>query len=129
MKYMSLFESLTRAKLKDCFVDDLKQTVFVVEENQIGKAIGRGGSNVKRLESVLKRKVRIIEFNSDLITFIKNLIYPIQAKGIEELDGTITIQSPDLQSRGMLIGRNAQYLRNFERTVKRYFEIKEIKVI
>lgn len=129
MKYMSLFESLTKAKAKDCFIDDLKQIFFIVQENQIGKAIGKGGNNVKRLEASLKKRVRIVEFSPDLIAFIKNLIYPVQAKGIEEREGVIIIQSPDLRGRGILIGRNAQNLRNYEKIVKRYFEISEIKII
>jgi len=129
MKYMSMFEALTKARVKDCFVDDLKQLVFVVQENEIGKAIGKKGSNVKRLESALKKKIRIIEFNPDLVAFVKNMIYPVQAKGIEEKDSVITIQSPDLRSRGMLIGRGAQYLRNFEKIAKRYFNISEIKIV
>lgn len=125
---MSLFETMTGAKLKDCFIDDLKQTVFVVGEGQIGKAIGHKGNNVKRLENILKRKIKIIEFNNDFIQFLKNTIYPIQAKEITEESNIITITPADSKSRGYLIGRGAVNLRNYEKIVKRYFNIAEIKV-
>ena len=45
MKYMSLFESITRVKLKDCIADD--KLTFIVEEGGIGRAIGKNGSNAK----------------------------------------------------------------------------------
>ncbi|HHI04241.1 MAG TPA: hypothetical protein ENL45_01715, partial [Candidatus Woesearchaeota archaeon] len=63
MKFMSFFESLTNTKLKDCFVDKNEMLVFVVEENQIAKAIGKNGVNVKRIKERLNRKIKIVEFN------------------------------------------------------------------
>ena len=48
MKYMQLFENLTRAKLKDCINDE--PLIFIVEENEIGKAIGKGGSNISYVQ-------------------------------------------------------------------------------
>ena len=56
MKFMQLFENLTRARLKDCISGE-EQLIFIVEENEIGKAIGKGGSNVRRLEDLLKKKI------------------------------------------------------------------------
>lgn len=129
IKFMSLFETITNAKLKDCFIDELKQTIFVVEEGQIGKAIGHKGNNVKRIENILKRKIKIIEFNKELIQFVKNMVYPIQIKEIREENNIITITPADSKSRGYLIGRGAINLRNYEKIVKRYFDIKEIKVV
>ena len=56
MKYMSLFESLTGAKIKDCIVNDT--IIFIVHENEMGKAIGKHGSNIKRVENALKKKIK-----------------------------------------------------------------------
>lgn len=95
----------------------------------MGKAIGKGGANIKKLERVLKRKVRIIEFNPDMLIFIQNVVYPSKVKEIKEEDGIVTIIPPDSQTRGYLIGKSAVNLRNTEMVVKRYFELKEIKVV
>ena len=65
MKYMQIFENLTRARLKDCILTE-DQLICVVEENEIGRAIGKGGSNVRRIEGILKKKIKIVEFNSDI---------------------------------------------------------------
>ena len=128
MKFISLFESITRSDVKDCF-EAGERLVFVVKEGNIGKALGKGGSNVKRLERVLKKKLRVIEFNPDMIRFIQNVIFPLKVKEIKEEDGIVTIIPPDSQTRGYLIGRGAGNLNITKDITKRYFEIKDIRVV
>jgi len=128
MKFISLFENITRINAKDCFKQGDK-LVFIVNEGQAGKAVGKGGYNIKKLERLLKRKVKIVEFNPDLIEFVKNVIHPMQAKEINEKEGIVTIKSIDSVTRGYLIGRGAVNLRQFEDVVKRYFDIKEMRVV
>jgi len=127
MKYMQLFENLTRAKLKDCIADD--KLIFIVEENEIGKAIGKGGSNVRRLEDLLKKKIKIAEFNPDIKQFIRNFIMPLQAKDITEENNIVTITGPDTKTKGLLIGREGKNLENLKDIVKRYFSVEDIKVV
>ena len=128
MQFISLFEKITKTNAKDCFKQD-KKLVFVVNPGMAGKAVGKKGMNIKKLENLMKKKVKIVEFDNDLITFVKNAIHPLQAKDIKEEDGVIIITPPDSVTRGYLIGREAVNLRGFEEIVKRYFDIKEIKVI
>ena len=128
MKFMSLFETLTRSRVKDIIKYDDSIT-FIVHPGEIGKAIGKNASNIKRIEKALKKKIRIIEFNEDLERFIRNVIMPIKANEIEIDDKIVTITSPDSKTRGYLIGRAASNLRNYEEIVKRYFDIDEIKVV
>ena len=127
MKYMQLFENLTRAKLKDCIASE--QLIFIVEENEIGKAIGKGGSNVRRLEGLLNKKIKIVEFNPDVKHFIRNFVMPLQVKEINEEENIITITGPDTKTKGLLIGRERKNLENLKGVVKRYFEVEDIKVI
>ena len=128
MKFISLFETITGAKLKDV-VDEESRLLFVVEEGEIGKAIGKNGVNVKRLENVLNKMIKIVEFNNDLLQFIRNLVYPLAAREIKEENKIVTIAGQDVKTKGLLIGRNAQNLRAYENVVKRYFEIEGIKVV
>lgn len=129
IKYMSLFETLTRAKPKDCFFDSNGHLVFVIQQGNMSKAIGRHGSNVKKLERTLKKKIKIVEFNRNLLKFISSLIAPVKAKEIKIQDKTVIITPQDLKTRGLLIGKSAKNLRNFENITKKYFDIKEIRVI
>ncbi len=120
-----MFESLTGAKLKDCIFDD--GLTFVVQENEIGKAIGKKGSNIKRIESVFKKKIKLIEFNGDVIKFVSNLIYPAKAKEIIEEEGIITICTHDKKTKGFIMGRDRHKINTINDIVKRYFEV-EVKV-
>ena len=127
LQIMSLFEQVTRAQLKDCIALP-ELIVFVVLPNELGKAVGVRGRNVQNLAKLLKKKIRIVEYQEDCISFIKGLLYPIEVKNIVIEDDVVVVTAPDVQSRGVLIGRNAERLRMHEAIVKRYFSIKEMRV-
>jgi len=126
MQTISLFEQMSGAQVKDCIAGD--PIIFVVNEGEIGKAIGKGGQNVRRLEDKLKKKVKIVEFSPVLLKFIKNLVAPCSLADIVEDNGVVTMMAKDLKTRGLLIGRSASNLRSFEAVIQRYFPIKELKV-
>jgi N utilization substance protein A len=128
MKIISLFQAITHASVKDCISDD-NELVFIVGPGELGKAVGKGGANVHRIATALKRKVKIVEFSDQLFTFIKNLIQPLRVENIEEKEGVIILTPIDNTTRGYLIGRGGSSLRTLEERVKRHFPIKEIKVI
>ena len=128
MKLMALFESMTGAKLKDCIAES-DRYIFVVEENEMGKAIGKNGINVKKMEHNLKKKIRLVEFSSNLIQFARNAIYPVESSDIKEENGILMIHGKDTNTKAMLIGREKQNLNHLSSLVKRYFDIKDIKII
>ncbi|MBU0536307.1 MAG: NusA-like transcription termination signal-binding factor [Nanoarchaeota archaeon] len=131
MKFMSLFENITHARVKDCFIDEkLNSLVFIVQPGEIGKALGKNAVNIRILESKLNKKVRVIEFNPEKLEFIRNMVMPLRVNDVtEDEDGIITLIGPDTKTKGLLIGRNAQNLRNLESNLRRYFDVKEIKVV
>ena len=127
MKLMTLFESISGAKVKDAIANG--KVTFVIEENDMGKAIGKNGVNIKKMEHMLKKKVKLVEFSSDVVQFVRNVIHPIEAQNVEYNDGIITISGKDTSAKSMIIGREHQNLNHTADLVKRYFDIKEIKVI
>jgi len=128
IKYISLFESLTHTKLKDCIAKE-DRLIFIVDEKEIGKAVGKKGINVQRIERSTNKKIKIIAYNEDILVFVRNLIYPSRAKDIREEDNKIIITPIDKKNRGFIIGRGGSILREHETIINRYFEIEEIKVI
>lgn len=128
LQTIALFEQMTGAHVRDCVPSD-EQIVFVVHEGEMAKAIGRGGQHVRNLEYKLKKRVKIVEFNSDIIQFAKNVVAPLELKEAKLEDTTLFLAAKDLKTRGLLIGRGASNLRLFEAIVQRYFPIKEIRVI
>ena len=125
MKYISLFESLTGAKLKDCVANDV--IMFIVQENEMGRAIGKKGANIRRIEGLLKKKIKLVEYNENVLQFIENLIKPIKAKEITNEEDVVNIYAEDTKTKGMLIGRDRNKINSINEIVKRYFKV-EVKV-
>ena len=127
MQYILIFESLTSAKVKDCIVTD--SILFIIQENYMGKAIGKGGSNIRKIESMLKKRVRLVEFSSDAVHFVQNLSFPAQISEIKKEEGIISIYCPDAKTKGRIIGRDRHNINSINSIVKRYFDIREVRVL
>ncbi len=128
LKFMGLFENITHAKLKDCFFDRDK-LVFLVESGEMGKALGRNKTHITKLEKMLKRKIKIVEFDPERVNFIRNYLAPLKISDIKEEEDIVTITGPDTKTKGLMIGIKAQNLRNLEKIVSKYFQLDEIKVV
>jgi N utilization substance protein A len=128
IKTISLFESITKAHVKDCFEFGERLT-FIVGEGEAAKAVGKKGANVVKLERMLKRKLKIAEYSPDMLTFIRNFIYPLKATDISQEGEIVTITGPDTNTKGLLIGKNAANLRALEEVVRKFFDVEEIKVV
>jgi NusA-like KH domain protein len=131
MGYMRIFENITHTSLIDCFEDQKGVLNFFVDQNNIGKAIGKKAVNIRLLENKFNKKIKVSAYNSDLKSFLNNLLFPIVVESIDYDPKTniIQIQDPDFSKKSMIIGRNASNLRNYEYIVRRFFpDLKEIKV-
>lgn len=128
LKFMALFENMTRSKLKDCFFDRDK-LVFLVDPGEMGKALGKNKMHVIKLEKMLKRKVKIVEFNPERMQFITNYLAPLKILNVKEEGDIVTVTGADTKTKGLIIGIKAQNLRNLEKIASKYFTIEEIKVI
>lgn len=120
--YINTLENISKAKVKDSFIDKNGILVFVINQGEIGKAIGKGGINIRRLSKLLKKKVKLIEFNEDVKEFVKNCIQPLQATIAME-DSKITLEAPDTTTKAKLIGRDRQNLIALNELVNRYFKV------
>ncbi len=127
MKTIALFESISRAQVKDA-LEDNGTIIFIMAENQIAKAIGKRGSTVKKLELLIKKKVKIVEYSDNVKDFIRNYIAPIEPSEITDDNGMLTIVGKDSRSKSMLIGREHKNLNLLKSIVSRYFEFKDIRV-
>ncbi len=126
MKFTTMFESLTHTKLKDCFKEE-GGIVFVVMPGYIAKAIGKQGINVKKISNAIKKNVIIIEFNPDVVEFVKNLVR-VRGIAIRKENNNVIIKCPDTKTKGLVFGREKERLKRAELIVKRYFDIDDIKV-
>ncbi len=128
MGLSSLMERVSKAKVKDCFTDEEGTIYFVVAPGDLGKAIGKGASNIKRLQQELQRKIRVIEYSENVAEFIKNIIYPLRIQSITEEQETVVIKETNKKAKSLLMGRQGRNLKLINRAVKRFFP-HQIKVV
>ena len=79
IKVITLFETLTGAAAKDCF-EEKGVMHFIISPEDMGKAIGRNGANIRRIEHLLKKKARIIQHSPDVETFILAVVAAVDHK-------------------------------------------------
>jgi len=125
--YVNAFETLTKTTVKDCFLDKNDNLTFIVGFGDAGKAIGRAGSNIKRLSNMIKKKIRVLEFNEDPTKFVANAIYPLKVQGIMVSDKIIIIKAESMQDRAKLIGRDRKNLNALQELITKFFDY-EVKV-
>src|SRR3989344_723324 len=124
---INLFENLTGARVKDCF-DDEGKIVFLVEEGSIKKAIGKEGSNIKRVSNIMKKDIKVVGFSDDVCKFVRNLIYPNKADDIKLEDKTVKIMVEDMNIKGRIFGRSKENFKKINSIVKKYFDV-EVQVV
>ena len=108
IQYIGLFEKITRTGVKNCFFQG-ECLVFVVNPGQKSKAIGKNAINVKKVSNLIKKRVKIIEFNQDPVKFINGYIYPVEAETVVVDDG-VEVKVKSSKDKGLLIGRNKKNL-------------------
>ncbi len=124
--WSSLMERISGARVKDCFQDE-DTVYFIVAPTEIGKAIGKGGVNIKRVQQELNKKIKVVEFREQMQDFLRNLMYPAAVEEILEEEGAIILRDRSAKTKGLLIGRNGKNLKFINRAVQRFFN-KEVKV-
>lgn len=127
LQTMSKFEKITNAKLKD-IAEHKDNLIFIVEEGEMGKALGKGKKNVHKLRKAFNKKIKIVEYVPEVTEFVKNLLFPLEPNTVQQDQNTIVIEDDDRKTKGLIIGSKASNLRKYESIVNRYFEIEEIKV-
>jgi len=127
IQYMNLFSKITGARAGNCF-NYADFIIFEVPRFMMSRAIGEHGSNIKKLSSIIKRKIKVISKSDDIEEFIQSVIYPINFKKIVlENDELIIFASP--QSKAMLIGRGSVKLNELKEILKSHFNIKKLKIL
>ncbi len=128
IRLLTLFENMTNVSVKDCLVT--KDVIhYVVEEGKIGLAIGKNGNSIKNIERVVKKKVKVYEYSTNLETFVKNLIP--QCKEIKTMNNEDSIKveiKVSKNDRGFVIGRGGEKIKIYKEILKRVHNISDIQV-
>ncbi|TFG32469.1 NusA-like transcription termination signal-binding factor [Candidatus Thorarchaeota archaeon] len=133
MAMIARFEQITGAAAVDVIRDDEgERIIIVVRAKQLGKAIGRGGVNVKAASEVFGRAVDVVEMAETAEEFVKSALAPARVEAvkiIEHRDGnkvaSVTVKNED---RGIAIGRDGRNVARARILIKRHFDLDNVVI-
>jgi N utilization substance protein A len=133
LSLMSMFQGMTGAMAKDCVVDDKRnRVIFVVAKGQMGLAIGRDGSSVKKIERAVRRPVEVVEWADDIEGLVKNSLgakYVQEVRVGDRLDGTKgVVVVVDSRKKGAVLGLEGRNAEKVRLLAKRYFDISNLQI-
>ena len=129
MRYLNLFEKITRISTRFFFYYN-NMIIFCVPRGMLSSALGRDNSNLKKINQILKKKIRIVAIPlgvQDAERFIQSIINPITFKEISITANEIIITAGS-QNKASLLGRNKRRLLEMQKIVGDFFS-REVKII
>jgi len=130
LRLMQVFESTTGVRSKD-ILEEGDTVVYLVDKGRLGKAIGKGAHRLKKLEELLKRKVKIVEFD-EKEAFIRSLFKPFMLTSVDlrdETRGIVAYISVDPKDKGKAIGEKGKNLHIAKKLLKKYYQIENVVVV
>ncbi|OYT57165.1 MAG: NusA-like transcription termination signal-binding factor [Thermoprotei archaeon] len=133
MRYIALFQDLTRATVRDCIIDESEnRIIFLVKPGDMGLAIGRNGINIKRLRKLLGRNIEVVEYADTVEKLAKNALAPARVLNVKVLQTPTgkkkVIVTVDPQDKGIAIGKAGRNVARARMILKRYFDIDSVIV-
>ncbi len=128
---INLLEARTGARANDAvFAGD--SVIFVVRKGDLGKAIGRNGSNILGLKKVFDKRVEVVEAADTLEGLLENVFRPVQVNEVrtEEKSGrSVVVVRVNPRNKGLAIGRGGEKISVARVLAKRCFGCDDVRII
>ena len=118
IRLINALENLTGVSAKDCIIEE-NIISFLVNEKEIGKAIGKNAVNVKELESKLKKRIEIIGFYKKPENIIKNS-FEVKLKEVKKKGDKLIISLDPLEKKRLF--SNTGRLRRIKILIERNYK-------
>ena len=130
LRVFSMFERLTGAELKDV-IEEEDRIIFVVVEGQVGRAVGKGAINLKRLRETLGKEVMLYGYAADREQFLKNVFHRHKVESIEweDRNGDIIahVKLPQ-EEKGKAIGKGGKNIQTARLLMKRHHQVADVSL-
>jgi len=130
MRYVALFQDMTRTTVVDC-IDAGDRLIFVVKEGDIGRAIGKKGEHAAKLKRLMNKDIHVVEYSDDPEKFVSNVFrnYDVKKVQIEQRgDVTHATVTVDTTKKGRAIGKEGRNLRVSRDLIARHHPIQSVSV-
>lgn len=134
MRLISQFESLTGAGSRDCIIDNRNERIiFVINPGDMGLAIGKGGSSIKKASEVMGKRIEVVEYSTDPAQFLRNCFLPAQVTGIDfdvnEEDQQVACIEVRDEDRGLAIGKAGKNIFKAKVLALRQHDIADVQLM
>lgn len=131
LRLMSLFQSITTVTARDCVIDErMDRVIFIIDKGDMGLAIGRNGSTIRTLQSMIGKRIELVEYADDLAEFVKNIFgrdAVLDVKiGNHSSNGKVVTVIVDPRKKGMVVGREGRNVEKARLLTKRYFDVANV---
>ncbi|HNQ32737.1 MAG TPA: NusA-like transcription termination signal-binding factor [Methanoculleus sp.] len=134
MRLISQFESLTGAGSRDCVVDNRNERIiFVINPGDMGLAIGKSGSSIKKASEVMGKRIEVVEYSTDPAQFLRNCFLPAQVTGVDfdtnEEDQQVAHIEVRSEDRGLAIGKAGKNIFKAKVLALRQHDIADVQLM
>jgi transcription termination/antitermination protein NusA len=128
LRYITLFEDLTKATVKDCIIDE-GRIIYVIKEGDMGAAIGRNGDHINRVKKAVDKHIDLVEYSDEPATFIRNAFSPVMVRSVNIVDRNnkrLAYVEVSNKDKGLAIGRNGKNIEKVKLVAKRHHDIDDV---
>lgn len=130
-RYMALLHEITGAVVRDCIMDEAEnRVIFLVNPEDVGKAIGPKGFFVQKLRKILNKNIEIVGYSENLEEQVRYALAPARIKEIKVTTKPgverVVYVAVDPSDKGLAIGKNGRNVQKAKVILKRHFNIESL---
>lgn len=123
---LSLFSNITKMNAIDV-MDDEERTIFFVNRNAVGKAVGKAGKNIQKLKEKIGKAVFIFPEPIEKEQFIRDMYRDIDILDIKHND-KVSLLIVKEEQRKNAIGRGGERIKAAKKVTREKFGT-DLKVV
>ena len=107
-RYIEELRILTKSTALDCVIDErFDRIIYVIKKGDMGLAIGKKGENIRRMQSVLGKRIEMVEYSEDFPELVTNIFKPAEIVkiGKDPDSGQILVFVKKRSDLGIAIGK------------------------
>ncbi|MER3601433.1 MAG: NusA-like transcription termination signal-binding factor [Nitrososphaerota archaeon] len=134
LRMMSLMQAISGVSPRDCVIDERwNRLIFVVNKEDMGRAIGKRGANVQQLAKLTGKEIEIVEFSPDPSVLLRNALgekFVSEVRVTEDREGRrIAVVVTDSRNTKFVRGREGRNLHKAKLLGERYFQISDLQLV
>lgn len=124
--YINELANIAGIAARDCIIQG-KKVIFLVKKENMGKAIGKKGSNIKELSRKIKKTVEIYAYSEDMNDFIQSNLPKLKVLEVKKEGKKIGIRIENITKTEMML--NKKRLDTLKMFLERMNGINEIRLL